>query len=228
LHQNAELLKGELLDVGCGSGIQVGFALEYADHVVGIDASEGLLEIAKHKFPDVDFRCCDARNLPFSANSFNTVISYGEVLSHIPDYAQVFAQISRVLKPGGFFLFSILNKWCIHTLLSPQELKKALKSKEGHWRTWACYGDEGELIAMDLKTFSQRELRHILRQNGLDLITTEGIHITSLLVPLHLQYGKMNRWGRLFALLGAFDRYISKALFFRSFGYTKMIVARKL
>lgn len=227
LRQNARLLQGALLDVGCGTGIQVGFARRYADQIVGVDPSKGLLEKAKHKFPTVDFHCCDACNLPFHTNSFNTVISYGEVLSHIPAYSQAFSQISRVLKPGGFFLFSVLNKWCIQTLLSPQDFQKALKTKVGHWRTWACHGDEGELIAMDLKTFSQHELREILRQNGFDLVSTEAIHITSLLVPLRLQYGKINLWGRIFVLLGNFDRYISKAPFFRTFGYTKMIVARK-
>lgn len=227
LRQNAALLRGTLLDVGCGTGIQVGLALKYADHVIGIDVSEGLLKRAKDKFPKVEFHYCDACDLPFPTHSFDTVISYGEVLSHIPAYQQALIQISRVLKPGGFFLFSVLNKWCIHTLLSPRELKKALKSKIGHWRTWACYDDEGELISMDLKTFSQHEMQKILEQNGFDVIRTEAIHITSLLVPLRLQYGKMNLWGRIFAFLGKVDQYISTAPFFRNFGYTKMMVARK-
>jgi hypothetical protein len=125
-------------------------------------------------------------------------------------------------------MFSVLNKWCLHTLLSSRERKKALQARGGHWRTWACYGDHGKLIAMDLKTFGQLELRTLLQQAGFQLLGTQAIHIASLIIPLHLQYGQMNAWGRLFVFLGWIDRLISRIPFIRTFGYTKMIVARRL
>ena len=84
LSQHSASIHGRVLDLGCGTGLQIGFVKSVADSVVGIDISEGLLAQARKKFPDVEFRCADACNLPFENDSFDTVISYGEVISHIP------------------------------------------------------------------------------------------------------------------------------------------------
>jgi len=48
----------------------------------------------------------DATNLPFKNNFFDLVVAI-EVLEHIEDDRKAIAEIARVLKPSGFFLFSV-------------------------------------------------------------------------------------------------------------------------
>ena len=228
LEDHRRLISGAVLDLGCGTGIQIDLARRLATSVIGIDLSMRLLGEAQRKLPTVGLCCADACQLPFASNSFDTVISYGEVLSHIPSYLTAFQEASRVLKPRGHFLFSLLNKWNIRTILDPIELLSAVRQRTGHWRKWSCIiNPEGDLIEMDLKTFAGRELRDLSAHTGFELLSIEGLHISSLLVPLAWQYGAMNIWGRAFTRLGRIDALVSGAKGFRGFGYTKLIVARK-
>ena len=48
----------------------------------------------------------DIINLPFKENFFDLVVTF-EVLEHIEDDKKAFSEIARVLKPSGFFLFSV-------------------------------------------------------------------------------------------------------------------------
>jgi SAM-dependent methyltransferase len=54
---------------------------------------------------EVDGRVADAERLPYDDDSFDIVIGHA-VLHHIPDLDQSFAEILRVLKPGGRFVFA--------------------------------------------------------------------------------------------------------------------------
>jgi SAM-dependent methyltransferase len=48
----------------------------------------------------------DVQNLSFSKNFFNLITS-SEVFEHVPNYIEGFNNIYRVLKPGGFFIFTV-------------------------------------------------------------------------------------------------------------------------
>jgi 2-polyprenyl-6-hydroxyphenyl methylase/3-demethylubiquinone-9 3-methyltransferase len=50
-----------------------------------------------------------ATQLPFDGGSFE-VVSCCDVLEHIPEWRQVIAEVGRVLKPGGLFLFDTINR----------------------------------------------------------------------------------------------------------------------
>src|SRR5262245_46203028 len=54
-----------LLDVGCGSGLACAIAAARGARVSGLDASPGLLEIARERVPEGDFRVGDLTSLPF-------------------------------------------------------------------------------------------------------------------------------------------------------------------
>src|SRR5262245_937428 len=54
-----------VLDVGCGSGLFCQLATERGARVSGIDATGMLLDIAKRRAPQADFRHCDMEQLPF-------------------------------------------------------------------------------------------------------------------------------------------------------------------
>ncbi|MEH1942169.1 MAG: class I SAM-dependent methyltransferase [Nostoc sp.] len=118
---------GSILEIGSGYG-RAPLHLSKAKNLrcekyYGIDISEPLLRrLIKVKqeynfFPEAEFNliCTSAETLPLEDNSIDLVIS-NCVFMHIPDaqLRNLLADISRVLKPGGIFVFnhSFHNKSC--------------------------------------------------------------------------------------------------------------------
>lgn len=101
-----------MLDVGCGNGAQT---IKFSDDVkflVGIDASH-IAETELHTSGSkIEFVKGDALVLPFEDEVFDIVTSF-EVLEHIKDDYKAVQEISRVLKPGAVFFFSVPNRWWI-------------------------------------------------------------------------------------------------------------------
>ena len=112
---DSPLLRGRILDVGCGDGItDLSLALRTGcRELVGIDPFRGYDKLAQvvtdnHLPPDAipaNLRFTDdsANALPFEDDSFDVVVSWGS-LEHIAGgYAQALAEIRRVLRPEGLF-----------------------------------------------------------------------------------------------------------------------------
>jgi len=111
------LLKGRILDVGCGDGIiDLGIFLRVQpEELVGIDPIRGFdrlpgIVAANHLPPEVlddqrlQFRAEDGNAIPYPDDYFDVVVSWGS-LEHIAGgYAQTLQEIRRVLKPDGLFL----------------------------------------------------------------------------------------------------------------------------
>ncbi len=101
--------KLEFLDVGCGDGEVVDYiARKYGSRVVGIDIDAGQLELARKKvngLANASFIEADATSLPFADSSFDVVVSLG-VLQHITNWEGALGEITRVLREGGYFLYS--------------------------------------------------------------------------------------------------------------------------
>ena len=67
-----------ILELGSGNGILVRELIEAVGpkgRVVGLDASEAILEMARHICPDGEFFHGDAQNLPFADNTFDAVVA---------------------------------------------------------------------------------------------------------------------------------------------------------
>lgn len=80
-------------------------------HVVAVDVSSNMLGLAKKRrswFARVSAVQADANSLPFSDHSIDVVFS-NLLLPWIDDPARVFAEIARVLRDNGLFLFSTLG-----------------------------------------------------------------------------------------------------------------------
>jgi ubiquinone/menaquinone biosynthesis C-methylase UbiE len=99
-----------VLDLGCGTGHFADYLHKKGFKVTGIDPSEGMLEYATKNFPEVSFIKGSATSLPFPDNHFDYVLCI-EVLRylHPEDVAASYREISRVLKPGGFFQVTQVN-----------------------------------------------------------------------------------------------------------------------
>jgi arsenite methyltransferase len=102
-----------VLDLGCGRGgetMQAAALSGDAGRAVGLDLTEAMVEKAEKSAAsrgvrNVRFLVGDIENLPFGNDSFDRVIS-NCVINHARDKGKVYAEIFRVLKPGGFFVVS--------------------------------------------------------------------------------------------------------------------------
>jgi len=100
--------KGKALDLGCGTGNYTVELYKRGFDVIGFDASEKMLEIARRKLPDVKFIKGDAYKLPFPDESFDVVLSV-TMFEFIHQPEKVVNEIYRILKPGGEALIGTMN-----------------------------------------------------------------------------------------------------------------------
>lgn len=101
------------LDLCCGTGAGVEVLTEVCRRsVTGVDFSAGMLDVARRRVaaggPRVDWVRADARALPF-APAFDLVVSFGAFGHFLPrELPGLFAQVHRVLRPGGSFVFPVV------------------------------------------------------------------------------------------------------------------------
>ena len=100
--------KGRLLDLGCGKAPMLGFYRSHAPSIVTADWPNSL-----HSNPNTDVYCDLSRPLPFLDASFDTII-LSDVLEHIPDPAQLWKEMSRILAPGGHVIGNAPFMYWIH------------------------------------------------------------------------------------------------------------------
>jgi SAM-dependent methyltransferase len=65
-----------LLDVGCGAGMAAQLARGRGASVSGLDATEALIEVARERVPDGDFRVGEMEQLPFDDDGFDVVVGF--------------------------------------------------------------------------------------------------------------------------------------------------------
>lgn len=97
----------KVLDFGCGTGIYLKLLTKRGAKVKGFDISKKMLEIAKKENPKLDLRFGSGYKIPFK-EKFDIVLA-SLVIDYLKDWDRVFKQVNRVLKKGGYFIFSIGN-----------------------------------------------------------------------------------------------------------------------
>lgn len=97
-----------LLDLGIGSGLSSILFHKAGLHVYGLDGSGEVLEVCRSKAFAVDLKQHDLRilPLPYPPGAFDHVICVA-VQNSFNDLSPIFAEISRILKPGGIYAFTV-------------------------------------------------------------------------------------------------------------------------
>ena len=94
------------LDVGCGTGALAYALAPLVGEVVGVDASEEYLAVAReHAPPGCTFVVGDAEALPFPYGDFD-LVGCLRVLHHVRRPELVVSEIARVTRPGGTILLA--------------------------------------------------------------------------------------------------------------------------
>lgn len=95
-----------LLDAGCGAGLLLLLAKLRGAHVTALDASPGLLAIARQRLPAADVREGDLEALPFADASFDSVTAVNS-LFYAQDMGAAMRELARVVRPGGRVIVTV-------------------------------------------------------------------------------------------------------------------------
>jgi SAM-dependent methyltransferase len=118
---------GRVLDLGCGRVPLYGHYRDAATAVVCADWPQSL-----HDSQHVDVFCDVGSTLPVRDAVADTVVS-SDVLEHLPDPATVFAEVARVLAPGGVLILNTPFLYPVHE--APHDyLRHTRHSLERHAR----------------------------------------------------------------------------------------------
>jgi len=96
-----------VLDVGCGTGMMLRHIAPHVSHIIGIDFSEQMIEIAKRHAPaNATLQRENAVSLPFKDETFDRVLCYFVILNFLDDDFtwSVLTELVRVTRNGGLVL----------------------------------------------------------------------------------------------------------------------------
>ncbi len=165
----------DVLDVGCGQGIDL---VEYAGagaRVTGIDLTPRHVQLARSHVEAMGLSATvmqgDAEQLPFEDASFDVVSSNG-VLHHTPDMPAALREIRRVLRPGGAARVIVYNRRSLHYWIMQVGVRGILQRgllKDGSMAgVLAHYVETTSIGARPLvRVYSPRALRRMLIAAGL-------------------------------------------------------------
>jgi SAM-dependent methyltransferase len=171
-----------LLEIGVGLGTDhLQFARGGA-RMTGIDLTPRCIELTRRRFDQEglasDLHGMDAERLGFDDGLFDAAYSFG-VLHHVPSTERAFAEVRRVLQPGGVFIGALYNRWSVFMAGVVYE-----RARYGEWRhesLWERlsrieYSSPGESPGPLVRLFGARELKRTLSNAGFCEVKVEQRH----------------------------------------------------
>jgi len=99
---------GTALDAACGTGRHSATLAALGHTVIGVDATEAMLSIARDKVPGGDFRLGRLEALPLADSSVD-LVTCALALTHVERLDPVIREFARVLRPGGCAILSDIH-----------------------------------------------------------------------------------------------------------------------
>ncbi len=150
IKENIAKRGGVVLDVGCATGELLSFL--HPKKGVGVDLSAKMIEIAKYKFASdksLSFEALDIQR-SFVGGRYDYIL-LNDVIEHLTDPKSALKNIAKSMTPETILILSMANPFWEPVLMILEKLH--LKMPEG-----------------EHQRISERELKGILRQNGLKVI----------------------------------------------------------
>jgi SAM-dependent methyltransferase len=159
-----------ILDAGCGSGPLSAALRDRGAVVTGIDASAGMLALARRRLgDDVALHVADLSDpLPFDDGTFDDVVA-SLVLHYLEDWGPTLAELRRVLRPGGRLIASVDHPFVAYTIKDPRPDYFATTSYTFKWKF------NGQSVRMRL----WRKPLHAMT----DAFTTAGFRLSVISEP---------------------------------------------
>jgi ubiquinone/menaquinone biosynthesis C-methylase UbiE len=140
---------GNLLDIGCGTGLFVEKYIQNGGQGTGLDISEKMVVKARHRCPDCEFIVGTGEKLPFADASFNAVSSV-LAFSYVRNPEAMLSEVYRVLETGGSVAVCTLGKKLITKgIPSLYKISEKMKIKHVVMRDFdERYYDEKEMYSL--------------------------------------------------------------------------------
>lgn len=112
--QHAKLNNTKLVDIGCGGGILTEELAKLGAITIGIDASSEAINIAKKHSAsqnlNIEYEQILAEDFASANAGKFDVVTCMELLEHVPSPENLITACATLLKPGGKFFFSTINR----------------------------------------------------------------------------------------------------------------------
>ena len=96
---------GEVADIGCGPGRVAAFLSQRGVEVMGVDVSQGMLAAARRAHPHIRFEEGALAALPIDSGVLAGAVCWYSIIYTPPErLSEVFHELARVLRPGGWLL----------------------------------------------------------------------------------------------------------------------------
>src|SRR4051812_27712254 len=175
------------LEVGSGGGILTEEICKMGFTTTGIEPTENSIQTASNHAKanglSIKYEQGFGESLPYADRSFDCVFCC-DVLEHVQDLPKVISEISRVLKPGGIFIYDTLNRTFISNLV-------AIKIWQ-EWKRWAFMPPNLHVWEMFIKP---EEIKDLLQKNGFDWKEHTGSQ-PNVSIPTMLRYLRKRAKGK--------------------------------
>jgi 2-polyprenyl-3-methyl-5-hydroxy-6-metoxy-1,4-benzoquinol methylase len=154
-----DLPEPHILDLGCATGWLTAQLTEFGP-TTGIDIADASIREARTRYPQLPFECGDFAKLESNEGRFDVVVSL-DTLSHVADQPAFVRQVRRVLKPGGYLMLTIQNRFVFERRsdVDPQGV--------GQIRRWLTRTELREILADD---FVVRRLTTLVPEGHLGIL----------------------------------------------------------
>ncbi len=154
-----------ILDIGCGGGLLCEPVARMGAEVVGADASETNIEVAKihagQSGVPVDYRATTAEDLAAAGGTFDVVLNM-EVVEHVADVDVFLSACAKMVRPGGLMIVATINRTMKARALAIFMAENVLR-----WLPRGTHQYE--------KLVRPEEISGPLQQSGMTIVETTGV-----------------------------------------------------
>ena len=170
---------GKLLDIGCGPGVMVKYAINHSFEFYGIDVAKNMIDQCSEMFEDIKsahFFVGEIEKIQYPENFFDVVTAMG-VVEYIDDDIIAIKEMYRVVKPGGIIIITLPNKrspYRIWDRIIYRKLKNLVKK--------IVRRNNKEIVIH--REYNEKKYCNLLQQNSLKIIDVVYYNFKILLSPL--------------------------------------------
>jgi 2-polyprenyl-3-methyl-5-hydroxy-6-metoxy-1,4-benzoquinol methylase len=197
--------RANLLDVGCGTGYFLSVCRQDGWQVTGVELSDLARTVAEARIEQPVFASTDA--LEATGQRFE-VITLWHVFEHLYDVNASFAQLMRLLKPGGTLVLALPNP---------------LSADAGYYKEhWAEYD-----VPRHLSHFSPRSVALLAEKHGMQIVTTVPMKWDAFYISMMSEELKRNGRSAVALLSGFLQGFRSNLIARKDGNYSSLIYVLK-
>jgi len=223
--------KGNILEIGCGSGTETMEILKRGYSVTAVDISQNMLDIVKEKARSLGLidmlrtyrlKASEIGKIikDTGEGSFNVCYSTYGALNCEPMIRKMPGPIHDLISGDGYFIAGVYNRFCISEFLMHA---LSMKPSRSLWRMRQFIPEGHSRFCIDVYSYSFRQFYQIFRENFL-MVEVRGIPV---LIPPSNFNRPIKIMGDRMAVLDSVDRFIGKKWPFKYLGDHFLIVMRR-